>query len=45
MAEIYVALIIKGIRTYASIPEKPEKLKLQVKQILINLGLEDLITE
>lgn len=42
MAEIYVALIIKGKRTYASVPVK---LKPQVKQILIDLGLEDLVTE
>lgn len=42
MAEIYVALIIKGKRTYASVPAK---LKPQVKQILIDLRLEDLVTE
>lgn len=42
MVEIYVALIIKNKRTYASVPAK---LKPQVKQILIDLGLEDLVTE
>lgn len=42
MAEIYVALIIKGRRTYASVPAR---LKEQVKQILIDLELEALIEE
>lgn len=42
MAVIYVALIVKGKRTYASVPAV---LKEQVKEILINLDLEDLITE
>ena len=42
MAVIYVALIVKGKRTYASVPAV---LKEQVKEMLIDLELEDLITE
>ena len=42
MAVIYVALIVKDKRTYASVPAV---LKEQVKEILIDLELEDLITE
>lgn len=42
MAVIYVALIIKGKRTYDSVMET---LKPQVKEILIDLELEELITE
>lgn len=42
MAVIYVALIVKGKRIYASVPAV---LKEQVKEILIDLELEDLITE
>lgn len=42
MAVIYVALIIKCKRTYASVPAV---LKEQVKEMLIDLELEDLITE
>lgn len=42
MAVIYVALIIKGLRTYASVPEV---LKPKVKEILEQLELNDLITE
>lgn len=42
MAVIYVALIIKGKRTYASVPAV---LKEQVKEMLVDLELEDLITE
>lgn len=42
MAVIYVALIVKGKRTYTSVPAV---LKEQVKEILIDLELEDLITE
>jgi hypothetical protein len=42
MAVIYVALIVKGKRTYASVPDV---LKEQVKEMLIDLELEDLITE
>lgn len=42
MAAIYVALIIKGIRTYSSVPSR---IKPQVKQMLIDLELEYLIDE
>ena len=42
MAVIYVALIIKGKRTYESVPAT---LKQQVKEMLIDLELESLITE
>lgn len=42
MAVIYVALIIKGKRTYASVPEV---IKPQVRELLIGLELEDLIVE
>lgn len=42
MAVIYVALIVKGKRTYADIPEV---IKPQVREILIDLELEDLIIE
>lgn len=42
MAKIYVALIIKGLRTYSSVPGK---LKPEVKQLLIDMELEYLIDE
>ena len=42
MAVIYATLIIKGRKTYAQVPEK---IKPQVKQVLIDLECEDLITE
>ena len=42
MAVIYVALIVKGIRTYASVPEV---IKPKVKGLLEQLELNDLITE
>lgn len=42
MAMIYVALIIKGKRTYSSVPAT---LKGQVKEILEDLELSDLVTE
>jgi hypothetical protein len=42
MAVIYVALIIKGKRTYASVPAT---VKEQVKEMLTDLELEALITE
>lgn len=42
MAVIYATLIVKGKRTYASVPGV---LKAQVKEILIDLELEDLVTE
>lgn len=42
MAVIYVALIIKGKKTYADVPDV---IKPQVKEILIDLDLEDLASE
>lgn len=42
MAVIYVALIIKGKKTFS---EVPERLKPQVRQLLIDLELEELIDE
>ena len=42
MAVIYVALIVKGTRTYDSVPEL---IKPQVKEMLIDLELADLVTE
>jgi len=42
MAIIYATLIVKGKKTYAQVPEK---IKSQVKQVLIDLECEDLITE
>ena len=42
MAAIYVALIIKGIRTYSSVPKT---IKPQVREMLIELELEYLIDE
>ena len=42
MAVIYVALIIKGKRTYADIPAV---IKPKVRELLVDLELEDLITE
>ena len=42
MAVIYVALIVKGKRTYESVPSV---IKPQVRELLIDLELEDLITE
>ena len=41
-AVIYATLIVKGKKTYAQVPEK---IKPQVKQVLIDLECEDLITE
>lgn len=41
MANIYASLIIKG---YKSFNEVPERIKSQVKDILIELGRTDLIT-
>lgn len=41
MAVIYATLIVKGKKTYAQVPDK---IKPQVKQILIDLECEDLIT-
>lgn len=42
MAVIYVALIIKGKRDYASVPEV---IKPKVRELLVDLELEDLIME
>ena len=42
MAIIYATLIVKGKKTYSQVPEK---IKPQVKQVLIDLECEDLITE
>ena len=42
MAVIYATLIVKGKKTYAQVPEK---IRPQVKQVLIDLECEDLITE
>lgn len=42
MAVIYVALIVKGKRTYDTVPAL---LKPQVKEMLIDLELESFITE
>ena len=40
MATVYATLIIKGKRTFESVPDK---LKSEVKQILIDLDCESLI--
>lgn len=42
MAVIYVALIVKGKRTYQSVPAV---IKSQVRELLVDLELEDLIVE
>ena len=42
MAVIYATLIVKGEKTYAQVPEK---IKPQVRQVLIDLECEDLIVE
>ena len=42
MAEVYADLIIKGKKVYS---EVPEKLKEQVKEILIRRGHPELIDE
>lgn len=42
MAVVYATLIIKGKKTFA---EVPEKIKNQVRQVLIDLECEDLIEE
>lgn len=39
MAVIYATLIIKGKKTFAQVPER---IKEQVKQVLVDLELEDL---
>ena len=42
MAVIQATLIVKGKKTYAQVPEK---IKPQVRQVLIDLECEDLIVE
>lgn len=42
IAVIYVALIVKGKRTYQSVPAV---IKPQVRELLVDLELEDLIVE
>ena len=42
MAVIYATLIVKGKKSYAQVPDK---IKEQVKQILIDLECEELFTE
>lgn len=42
MAVIYVALIVKGKRTYQSVPAV---IKPRVRELLVDLELEDLIVE
>lgn len=42
LAVIYVALIVKGKRTYQSVPAV---IKPQVRELLVDLELEDLIVE
>lgn len=42
MVVVYVALIVAGRKTFA---EVPEKIKEQVRQVLIDLECADLITE
>ena len=42
MAVIYATVIVKGKKTYAQVPEK---IKPQVRQVLIDLECEDLIVE
>ncbi len=42
MAVIYVAFIVKGKRTYQSVPSV---IKPQVRELLVDLELEDLIVE
>lgn len=42
MAVIHATLIVKGKKTYAQVPDK---IKEQVKQILIDLECEELFTE
>ena len=42
MAIIYATLIVKGRKTFTQVPEK---IKEQVKQVLIDLECDELITE
>ena len=42
MAVIYATLIVKGRKTFRQVPDK---IKDQVRQVLVVLGCEELITE
>lgn len=42
MAVIYATLIVKGRKTFSQVPDK---IKDQVRQVLIDLECEDLIVE
>lgn len=42
MAIIYATLIVKGKKTFSQVPEK---IKEQVRQVLVDLDCEELITE
>lgn len=42
MAVVYATLIVKGKKSYADVPDK---IKEQVKEILIDLDCSDLVTE
>lgn len=42
MAVVYATLIIKGKKTFGAVPER---IKEQVKQVLIDLECADLVTE
>lgn len=42
MAVIYATLIVKGVKNYSDVPER---IKDQVKQVLIDLECEHLINE
>ncbi len=42
MAVIYATLIVKGKKTYDDVPER---IKAQVKEVLIDLDCSDLVTE
>lgn len=42
MAVVYATLIVKGKKSYADVPDR---IKEQVKEILIDLDCSDLVTE
>lgn len=42
MAVVYATLIVKGKKSYADVPDR---IKEQVKEILIDLDCADLVTE
>ena len=42
MAVIYATLIVKGMKTFRQVPDK---IKDQVRQVLVDLECEELITE